>query len=78
MVGTKAVRFWPRNWSRSSWIELMTFMIGQGFPRAAQDQVGAQSQVCARSAVPLVKTGSERGIVVDLYGARTEKRRDVT
>jgi hypothetical protein len=23
------VRFWPRNWSRNSWIELMTFMIGR-------------------------------------------------
>jgi hypothetical protein len=42
MVGTKAVRFWPRNWSRNSWIELMTFMIGQGFPRAAQDRMDAK------------------------------------
>ena len=43
MVGTKAVRFWPRNWSRNSWIELMTFMIGRDF-LARRGLVGARLQ----------------------------------
>src|SRR6266702_115909 len=74
MVGTKAVRFWPRNWSRNSWIELMTFMIGLEIPGAARDSVGAKNQLFARPAVSLVMTGSERGIVVDLSRWRTETK----
>ena len=27
IVGTKAVLFWPRDWSRSSWIERIIFMV---------------------------------------------------
>ncbi|MFM0200562.1 hypothetical protein PQR53_11865 [Paraburkholderia fungorum] len=50
----------------------MTFMIGQGFPRAARDWVGAKTQVFARSAASLVMTGSERGIVVELFRGRTD------
>ncbi|MDW9254924.1 hypothetical protein C7S16_2552 [Burkholderia thailandensis] len=30
------MRFWPRNWSRSSWIELMTFMSGRFLARCAR------------------------------------------
>ncbi|WP_277873530.1 hypothetical protein [Paraburkholderia sp. RAU2J] len=44
----------------------MTFMIGQGFPRAARDSVGARLQGIARAAVSLTMTGLKRGIVVDL------------
>src|SRR3569623_3394386 len=76
MVGTKAVRFWPRNWSRNSWIELMTFMIGQGFLARRETGLTQRPQAIARPAASLVMTGSERGIVVDLAAGRTETRPD--